>query len=115
MKNKDITLRFRSVNKDIFFAIKEGRKKIETRAATEKYRKIEVDDTLKFTCGKMSFKKKAKKITHFSSVRALLKNYAPNEINPNARSENELRRMYYTYPEYKEKIRKYGIVAWELK
>lgn len=114
MKHKDIILRFRVVNKDIFFAIKKGRKKIETRAATERYRNIEAGDTLVFACGGINFKKKVKKIAYFSSVRALVKKYTPNEINPNAYSENELRRMYYAYPGYKEKMRKYGIVAWEL-
>jgi len=43
-KAKIIQLRFRQVNKDIFEAIKSGEKKIETRAATEKFRGVSAGD-----------------------------------------------------------------------
>ncbi len=45
-----IVFRFRTINKDIFEAIKSGKKKVETRAATEKYRNIKAGDTVKLVC-----------------------------------------------------------------
>lgn len=114
MENKEITIRFRAVNRDIFLAIKNGTKMIETRAATKKYQKIQNGDVLIFVCGKNKFKKQIKNIEHFSSVKSLVKKYKPNAINPNAHSERELRGIYYTYPGYEEKIKEFGIVAWRL-
>lgn len=37
-------LRFREVNRDIFEAIQDGSKKVETRAATVRYQKIKKGD-----------------------------------------------------------------------
>lgn len=115
MEHKEITIRFRAVNRDIFLAIKNGTKKIETRVATKKYQKIQKGDTLVFVCGKNKFKKQIKNTEHFHSVKSLVKKYKPNAINPNAHSEKELQGIYYTYPGYKEKIKEFGIIAWKLK
>jgi ASC-1-like (ASCH) protein len=52
------TLRFRAVNRDTFNAIKSGKKKVETRAAIEKYRTILAGDIIQFICVKDSFTKK---------------------------------------------------------
>ena len=112
--NKEHILRFRAVNRDVFLAIKNGIKKVETRAATEKYQKIQKGDTLVFLCGKSSFKKRIINVEHFSSIGLLIKKYKPSAINPNVHSEEDLKKMYYTYPRYKEKIKKFGIVAWKL-
>lgn len=114
MEHKKIIIRFRAVNRDIFLAIKNRTKKIETRAATKKYKNIQKGDVLIFVCGKSKFKKQIKNIEHFSSVKSLMKKYKPNAINPNAHSERELQGIYYTYPGYKEKIKEFGIVAWKL-
>ena len=114
MENKEVTIRFRAVNRDIFLAIKNGTKKIETRAGTKKYQNIQKGDTLVFVCGKNKFKRRIKNIEHFSSVKSLVKKYKPNTIDPNAYSERELQEIYYTYPGYKEKIKEFGIVAWKL-
>ena len=114
MKQKGTIIRFRAVNRDVFLAIKKDDKKIETRAETEKYLKIKKGDTLVFVCGMNRFKKQVIRIEHFSSIRSLVRKYPPHTINPKAYSEEELRKIYYTYPGYKEKIRKFGIVAWKL-
>ncbi|OGF87223.1 hypothetical protein A3B19_03230 [Candidatus Giovannonibacteria bacterium RIFCSPLOWO2_01_FULL_46_32] len=50
--NKKIILRFRAINQDIFLAIKNGRKKIETRAASKRFRSIKSGDKLILICGK---------------------------------------------------------------
>ena len=114
MKEKRILLRFRAVNRDIFEAIQDGRKKVETRAATTRYRDIKAGDALRFVCGKDSFEKKAKKVQIFRSIPLLLQEYRADEINPFVKSEGELQKMYFSYPNYREKIKQFGIIAIEL-
>lgn len=50
-------IKFRATDRDIFRAIVEGKKKIETRAATSKYRDIRIGDTLIFVCKKEKIRK----------------------------------------------------------
>ena len=114
MSSKIITLRFRAVNRDIFEAIRDGRKKVETRAATARYRDIKAGNMLRFVCGKDTFEKKAKRVKIFKSIASLLKQYRAGDINPFVRSEVELQKMYYSYPNYREKIKQFGIIAIEL-
>lgn len=114
LKPKTYTLRFRGVNRDIFRAIKNGTKKIETRAATAKYRFIKSEDTVRLVCGKSKFIKKVWAVRKFRSIKAILKKYKPKEINPKAKSSRELEKIYYSFPGYREKIKKYGLVAVEL-
>ena len=114
LETKNIILRFRVVNKDIFIAIKKGKKKIETRAGSPKYTNIKVGDILVFVCGKDRFSKKIKKVRKFKSIRALHKIYKPKEINPKTRTIKDSERVYYGFPGYAEKIKKYGLVALEL-
>lgn len=109
-----MTIRFREVNRDTFDAIRSGRKKVETRAATERYRHVAGGDVLTLVCGKDRFEKKVKKAEHFRTVGALLKIYKPEEINPKAKTEKELRAMYASFPGYAEKLKAHGIVAWTL-
>lgn len=114
-KKKMINLRFRAINRDIFDAIKSGKKKVETRAATERYRNIKIGDTVKLICGKNSFEMKVKKVKIFKTIIAILRDYKIKQINPNVESEKELRKMYYSFTGYRDKIRKYGLIAIELK
>lgn len=111
MGNKKIILRFRTVNSDIFEAIARGRKKIETRAATKKYRVIKTGDVVVLVCGKKRIEKKVKKVELFKSITAILKKYKPTTINPQIHTIQEARAMWYSFPGYKEKIAKYGLVA----
>lgn len=108
-------LRFRSANHDIFEAIRNGRKKVETRAATERYRSIEAGDTIVFVCGRLKFERKVKSSKIFKSVEAILKKYKPVQINPNTKTEKEIRAMYDSFQGYREKIKKYGLIAFELR
>lgn len=112
--NKKIILRFRAVNRDIFDAIKNGKKKVETRAGNPKYFDIKAGDTLVFMCGKDKFEKKIKKVRKFKSVEALHKVYKPLAINPKTKTIADSKEVYYSYPRYKEKIKKYGLVAIKL-
>jgi len=108
------TVKFRAVNRDIFLDIKSGKKSVETRAATERYQNIKAGDMIVLVCGKERFKKKVKKARIFKSIKALLKTYPIKKIMPGMATEKEWREELYTYPNYKEKIKKYGLVALEL-
>ncbi len=109
------TLRFRAVNKDIFLDIKSGKKTVETRAATEKYKDMKAGDILVFVCGKNRFEKEIKKAKIFKTIKSLTKTYPIKKIMPNIDTEKELQAAYYSYPSYKEKIQKFGLIALELK
>jgi ASC-1-like (ASCH) protein len=109
------TLRFRAVNRDIFDAIKNGKKKIETRAATERYRKIRIGDTIILVCGKNKINKRVRGKRVFKSFPSLMKKYRPDQINPAIKTEEELLKTYYSFPKYKEKIKRFGIIALSLK
>ena len=113
-KNKKIVLRFRSVNKDIFDAINHGKKKVETRAATKKYSSIVPGDIVVLICGSKKIEKQIKKVELFPSITSILKRYKPSDINPNTHTEQEARLAWYSFPGYKEKIKKYGLIAMTL-
>jgi len=115
MKNKIYILKIRAANKDIFEAIKSGKKKVETRAATERYRGIGKGDNVQFVCGRDKFIKQVVAARVFPTLAALLKKYRPSQINPKIKTEAELRKMYYSFVNYRKKIKKFGLVAWELK
>ncbi len=115
MGPKSYTIRFRAVNRDIFLAIKSGKKNIETRAATERYRDIQKGDVLILVCVKDKIRKQVKKVEHFKSLGAILKKYRPETINPKTKTVKEAREMWYSFPGYKEKIRRFGLMAITLK
>lgn len=114
MKDGKYTLRFRVVDKDIFDAIRSGKKKVETRAATEKYRSIKAGDTLVLVCGKEKFEKRVKSAKIYKSITVLVKKYKPNELIPGLKTREELEAAYYNFPSYKEKIARVGLTALEL-
>ncbi len=62
-------LRFRTVNRDIWQSIKDGRKKVETRAATVRYKSIKAGDKIEFLCGKQKFAKIARKVKVYKNQR----------------------------------------------
>jgi ASC-1-like (ASCH) protein len=107
-------LRFRAVNKSSWLAIKNGTKPIETRAGTGKYLKIQKGDLLVLVCGKSRFSKKIKKVEYFPSISKLFAKYSYKKIMPFAESKKEAEEIYYSYPNYKEKIKKSGIIAFTL-
>ena len=107
-------IKFRAVNKDIFRAIAQGKKKIETRAATPKYRGIKVGDILVLVCGKGKIEKEVAKVEFFKTISSILKKYKPEKINPKIHTKKETTEMWYSFPGYKEKIKKFGLVAWRL-
>ncbi|MBI2632779.1 MAG: hypothetical protein HYW78_00090 [Parcubacteria group bacterium] len=114
VKNKKIVLRMRAKNRDIFEAVKNGTKKVETRAATKKFISVKAGDSIVVRCGKDRFEKKVKRVQHFFSLDALFKKYRPHKITPWISSEKKQRALYYSFPGYREKIKRYGIIAMEL-
>jgi|SRR3989344_4893405 len=112
---KTWTLRFRAVDKNNFEELRSGIKAVETRANSTKYQPIEKGDILIFTCGKDKFSKTITKKTHFKSIDMMLKKIPFKKIMPNLKSLAEVKKTYYSYPNYKEKIQKFGILAFELK
>lgn len=106
---------FNKINKDIFIAIQNGSKSVETRAATVKYKNIKPGEKVIFSCDKETFEKIISRVTHFDSIESMLREYKPSDINPWIQTKEELEKMYDSFPGYKEKIQKEGIVAFEFK
>lgn len=107
-------LRFRQINKDIFDAIRDGKKKIETRAGSPKYASLKKGDVISFVCGKERFDRKIRKVVRFQDIKSLHNIYSPVEINPKTKTVKESEKIYYSFPGYRQKIKKYGLVAIEL-
>jgi len=76
---------------------------------------LKINDVIMFVCGKEILKKKIKSAENFKTISALLKKYKPQQINPRIKIEKELRKMWYSFPNYRKKIRKHGLVVWKLK
>ena len=109
------TVRFRTVDRHNFDEMRDGLKNIETRAASEKYDSIKVGVVFRFVCGKQVLEKKIVRKRHFSSIGAMLKAIPYKKIMPFKNSVREVYAAYYSYPNYKEKIRAKGIFAFYLK
>ncbi len=107
-------LRFRAKNRDIFEAVKDGTKKVETRAATRKFKDIKKGDYLFLVCGKERIKKKVKRVKIFKTIKDVLREYGVDEILPSAKSLADLEKICYSFPDYRRKIKKYGLMAFEL-
>jgi len=105
---------FNQKNKYIFEAIRSGKKKIETRAGSPMYIGIKAEDMITFVCGKDRFRKKVKRVRKFKSISALHKVYTPQEINPRIRTIAESEKMYHSFPGYRERLKKYDLLAFEL-
>jgi ASC-1-like (ASCH) protein len=93
--------------------LQDGRKRIETRAATKKYQNIKTGEMLTFSCDGERFEKEVSKITHFASIGALFKIYKPTDINPTIKTKDDLIKKWYSFPGYDEKIKEFGIIAIE--
>ena len=108
-------LRIREVDRKFFEIIKSGEKTIGTRAATDKFRLIKTGDVLKFVCGRDTLEKKVLKVHYFKNVDDLAKTLDLKKIMSFVSSLDEVKKIWYSFPNYKEKIKKYGLLAFELK
>ncbi len=100
--------------KEIFNAIKSGKKKVETRAFSPKYKKIEKGMAIVVSCDGETFEKKVGKVEIFKNVEDLLKNYTPEDINPHLHTKEEIFAMYDSFTGYTEKIKEFGLIAFTL-
>jgi ASC-1-like (ASCH) protein len=112
--NKKLILRFRVVDRDNFLEIKNGLKVVETRAATPKYREVKVGDMLVIVCGKERLERKVKRVLTFTSIGSMVKRIPYKKIMPSIKSLSDLRQVYYGYPGYREKLKKYGVIAFDI-
>jgi ASC-1-like (ASCH) protein len=112
---KNWTVRFREVDRKNFEEVRSGAKSIETRAATVKYRPIEVGDTLTFACGKDRFAKTITKRYHWPSIDAMVGEVPFQKIMPSVASVEDMKKVYASYPGYEEKIAEHGLLGFELK
>lgn len=108
-------LKIREVDKVVFGAIKNGQKTIETRAATDKYRRIKVGDVLVFVCGDEELEKSVEKADIYKSIDEMVKVIDFKNVMPFVDSIDEMKKVYFSFPNYKEKIEKFGLVAFKLK
>lgn len=114
-KIKKIILRFRVLDKDNFNEIKNELKTVETRAATVRYKDIKKGDIIIIVCGKQRITKQVKRVRHFKTIENMLKTLPLKKIMPSVKSVADARKIYYSYPNYKEKIKEFGLVALEFK
>ena len=115
---KTWVLRIRAKNRIIFSQIKSGRKKVETRApgftkTGKNFSHVKKGDTLLFICGKARLRKKVKKVQRFRTVEVFFKKVNQKLVWPHLkeRTLENIKKQYYIYPGYKERIKKYGLVA----
>lgn len=106
-------MRFRQVDKNIFEDIRSGKKTVETRAATTKFRNIKSGDSVVFVCGSEKFEREVKSAKIFRSIPELLSEYDFRKVAPRLSGPEELEKMYYSFPGYREKIAKFGLIALE--
>lgn len=107
-------IRFRAVDRNIFLDIKKKRKIIEIRAATERYSNIKKGDTLVFVCGREKFERKVKRARPARGAGALLRFYSFRQIRPDLKTKKEFIESYDSFPGYKQKIKKFGLMAFEI-
>jgi len=108
-------LTIRKTDKIVFDSIKNGTKSIETRAATDKYKKIKVGDILVFKCDSEILEKQITSIQYFKTIDEMVTIIAFKKIMPFVNSVKEMKKVYYSFPNYKEKIEKCGLVAFLVK
>jgi len=112
---KKHSLRIRQADNFVFDLIKNGEKTIETRAATDKYRKIKEGDILVFVCNDDKLEKEIEKVDYYKSIDEITKAIDFKKIMPFVDSIEEMKQVYYSFPDYREKIRKFGLIVFFFK
>lgn len=112
MKNHILIMR--EVDRSIFNDVLDGSKTIETRAATDKYRSVQAGDTITFKCGDDRVIKTVSASQHFDTLEELFDHISMAKILPAAKTIDDARKIYYSFPGYEEKLAKHGIMAFIL-
>lgn len=109
------TIKFDEADRARFDEVKEGRKKIETRAPNEKYDSIKEGDEIMFKCGDAQpFTKKVTKIYRWPTVETMFSEVSLEEVMPGLLTIEEAKNRYATYRGYTERIEKGGILGFRL-
>ncbi len=108
---KTHTLFFHPEDHHNFEYIRSGEKQIETRAGSEAYNQISTGDTIVFACGEEEIIKVVRLIKHFQSIDELLKEIPFSDIMPWINSEEEAKATWLSFPNYPQRISKFGILA----
>ena len=108
-------LRFRQTDRGIFDDIHSGKKRVETRAATVKYKNIKPGDVVVFVCGEDKLVKTVTKVYRWKSIDEMVKEIPFKKIMPSISSVEAMKKVYSSYPNYDQKIKEFGLLGWELK
>lgn len=115
-----VVLKFASWKKenDIFDAVKNGFKTVETRPATEKYSQIRTGDTvtLRSLDTGESIEKKVSFVHKYRSIGDMAEAEDTSKIVPGVTTRDRLAEVFEEFKkkwgrEYAEKLEKYGIIA----
>ncbi|HUD81198.1 MAG TPA: hypothetical protein VMR08_01030 [Patescibacteria group bacterium] len=106
---------FREVDRDKYNEVVQGLKTIETRAATVKFKDIAAGDKLNFVCGKDVFEKTIASVRHYSSIDEMLAELPYKKILPSAKNRADVYEIYWSFPNYREKIESCGLMAFLLR
>lgn len=112
---KTYRLVFREKDKFNFDQLKSGVKSIETRAASVKYKNINIGDGLVFSCGDATFSRNVAKKYWWPSIDMMTKEISFKKVMPEVESVEEMKKVYASYPNYSEKIAEFGLLGFELK
>ncbi|HXK36696.1 MAG TPA: hypothetical protein VJ553_03895 [Candidatus Paceibacterota bacterium] len=104
----------RAVDRQVFEALRNGTKSVETRAGSPRYQNVQAGDTAIFDCGDDRITRKIVAIRKFSDIHSLTAHYGVKTIAPWLGTKEELVDMYHRFPGYEERIAKCGLIAMEL-
>ena len=107
-------LLIRETDRKVFEALKDGSKRIETRAATKKYQKIKPGDLLVFICGEDKLEKKVGEVKFFDSIEKMTGEVGFKQIMPFVGNVEEMRKVYFSFPGYEKKIKEFGLIVFFL-
>lgn len=111
---KNYRLVIRKVDRHVFDEIADGRKSIETRAATDKYKHVSTGDLLTFTCEGELLTKTVTSVDHYKSIDDMYKLIPVSKVLPSASNVDEAKRIHFSFPGYKEKLEAFGVMAFGL-
>lgn len=108
-------MRFRK-NAPEFSLIRNHIKTIETRAATTRYRNIHRGDIITFLCAGKKFFRRVRQVYYYKTLRAMMRGLNIKKVFPdNNGTYKDVEKQYFAFPSYRQKIKKYGIVAFVFK
>lgn len=101
---------------DLFDFMRFGKKTIDTRANTPKYQDICIGDKLVFEsiATKDKIIRRVKAIRWHETIAEAVKHEDYTKILPGLKTLEEITQAYYYFPDYEEKIKKWGLVVFEL-